>query len=96
MKISEKNSMERTFLSNERNALSEERTILAYIRTELSIVGVIAIILKFYFDDFYWAPHIAISMFIIFGISIAFESIKIRKLKEKRKKYQEKHPHFKL
>jgi len=95
MKTSEKNSVKRTFLSKERNALSEERTILAYIRTELAVVGVIAIILKFYFDEFLWSLPLAIALFIGFGFLIIFESFKIRGLREKRRKLQRKHISFK-
>ena len=96
MKTSEKNSIERTFLSKERNALSEERTVLAYIRTELAIVGVIAIILKFYFDQYSWSLPLAIFLFVIFGILIIFETSKIRNLRKKRRKLQEKNIHLKI
>jgi len=96
MKTSEKNSIERTFLSKERNALSEERTILAYIRTDLAVVGVIALILKFYFTDFKWNIHIAIILFVIFGILIIIETFKIQKLRRKRHKLQKKYIHLKI
>ena len=96
MKTSERNSVERTFLSKERNALSEERTILAYIRTDLAVIGVVALILKFYFGDFLWSIHIAIFIFLIFGILIIFESFKIRKLRKKRHELQEKNVHLKI
>ncbi len=96
MGISEKNSIERTFLSKERNALSEERTVLAYITAELAVVGVIALILKFYFAEFIWSIPIAIILFVIFGILIIFETSKIRSLRKKRHKLQKKHIHFKI
>lgn len=96
MKASVKNSVERTFLSKERNALSEERTILAYIRTDLAIVGVVAIILKFYFAEFLYSIHIAIFLFVVFGTLIIFESFKIRKLRKKRHELQKKYIHLKI
>ena len=96
MKTSEKSSVERTFLSKERNALSEERTVLAYIRTELAIVGVVALVLKFYFDEFSWSLPLAIVLFVIFGILIIFETSKIKKLRNKRRELQEKYIHFKI
>ena len=96
MKTSEKNSVERTFLSKERNVLSEERTILAYIRTDLAVVGVVALILKFYFSGFLWSVHIAIFLFVIFGTLIIFETFKIRKLRKKRHELQKKYIHLKI
>jgi len=96
MKTSEKNSVERTFLSKERNALSEERTVLAYIRTELAVVGVAAIILKFYFDEIQWGVSLAIILFVIFGILIIFETSKIRNLRKKRNELQKKHINLKI
>lgn len=96
MKTSEKSSVERTFLSKERNALSEERTVLAYIRTELAIVGVVTLVLKFYFDEFSWSLPLAIVLFVIFGILIIFETFKIRNLRKKRQELQKKHIHFKI
>ena len=96
MKTSEKNSIERTFLSKERNALSEERTILAYIRTDLAVIGVVALILKFYFDNFRWSIHIAIFIFVIFGSFLIFETFKIHKLRIKRRKLQKRYIHLKI
>ena len=96
MKTKYENSIRRTFLSKERNALSEERTVLAYIRTELAIVGVVAIILKFYFDEFVWGIHIAISLFVVFGILIIFELFQIQNLRKKRHELQKKHLHLKI
>ena len=96
MKTSERSSVERTFLSKEKNALSEERTVLAYIRTELAIVGVVALILKFYLAEFLWSVHIAIILFVIFGILIIFETSKIRRLRKKRREFQKKHIHLKI
>jgi len=96
MGISEKNSIERTFLSKERNALSEERTVLAYITTELAVVGVITLILKFYFAEFMWSIPIATVLFVIFGILIIFETSKIQNLRKKRHKLQKKHIRFKI
>ena len=96
MRTSEKNSVERTFLSKERNALSEERTVLAYIRTELAVVAVIAFILKFYFDDFLWSLPLTIVLFVVFGILIIFETSKIRNLRKDRHKLQKKHTHLKI
>lgn len=94
MKASDKNSIERTFLSKERNALSKERTVLSYIRTELAIVGIIAFILKFYFEEFRWSIYLAIIFFGLFGILILFESFKIRNLRKKRHEFQKKHLHL--
>lgn len=91
MKTSDKNSLKRTFLSRERNALSEERTVLAYIRTELAVAGVIAIILRFYFDQYSWSMPLAIVLFVVFGILIIFETSKIRKLRRNRHMLQKKH-----
>ena len=96
MKTSEKNSVERTFLSKERNALSEERTILAYIITDLAVIGIVALILKFYFAGFIWSIHIAIISFVIFGILIIFESFKIRNLRKKRHELQKKYIDLKI
>ena len=96
MKLSEKNSVERTFLSKERNALSEERTLLAYIRTELAIIGVVALVLKFYFEGFLWSISIAIIFFVVFGILIILETFKLHSLRIKRHKFQKKHIHLKL
>ena len=96
MKTSEKNYIERIFLSKERNALSEERTVLAYTRTELAIVGVVALILKFYFAEFLWSAHIAIILFVIFGNLIIIETSKIRNLRKKRHELQKKHIHLKI
>ena len=96
MKTSDKNSVERTFLSKERNALSEERTVLAYIRTELAIVGVVVLILKFYFAEFQWSINLAFVLFIVFGILIIFETSKIRNLRKKRHEFQKKHIHLKI
>jgi len=96
MKTSEKNSVKRTFLSRERNALSEERTVLAYIRTELAVVGVIAIILKFYFDQYSWSLPLAIVLFVVFGILIIFESSKIKRLRRNRHRLQKKYTHLKV
>ena len=96
MKVPEKNSIERTFLSKERNALSEERTVLAYIRTELAVVAVVALILKFYFAEFIWSVYIAIILFVIFGTMVVFEFSKIQKLKKKRHELQKKYIHLKI
>ncbi len=96
MKTSEKNSIERSFLSKERNALSEDRTILGYIRTELANVGVVALILKFYFAEFLWGTIIAIILFVIFGIMIIIENSKIRNLRKKMYELQKKHIHLKI
>jgi len=90
MKTSEKNSVKRTFLSKERNALSEERTALAYIRTELAVIGVVALILKFYFEDYSWSLPFAIILFVVFGILIIYETFKIKKLRNKRRELQKK------
>ncbi|MFH1802451.1 MAG: DUF202 domain-containing protein [archaeon] len=96
MKESDKGSVERTFLSKERNALSEERTILSYIRTELAFVGVVILILRFYFVEAPWSIPVAFVLMALFGVSLIFETIKIKGLRQKRHKLQEKHAHLKL
>ena len=79
------------FLSRERNALAEERTILAYIRTELALVGVIAIAFRFFLDQFKWSVPVTILLIILGGIVIFLESVKIKKLREKRHKLQKEY-----
>ena len=96
MKVGEKNSIERTFLSKERNALSEERTILSYIRTELAFVGVVILILRFYFQEAVWSIPLAIVLMVFFGILLIFETIKIKMLRRKRHKFQKKYKHLKV
>ena len=91
MKTSDKNSIERTFLSRERNALSEERTLLAYIRTYLAFLGIAYLGLRFYFEYSLWSIPLALSLSLFFGVLVVLETIKIRNLRSLRKKLQKKH-----
>ncbi|MFH1289975.1 MAG: DUF202 domain-containing protein, partial [Nanoarchaeota archaeon] len=84
MKTSDKSSVERTFLSKERNALSEERTVLSYIRTELAFVGIVILILRFYFTEASWSIPLAFILMVLFAIILIAETVKIKKLKRKR------------
>lgn len=83
------------FLSQERSALSEERTVLAYIRTELTFLGVVIVLLKLYFDVYLWASYLALVLFVLVGVIVFFETVKIRKLRRERKGLQEKYVHLK-
>jgi len=81
-------SVERTFLSKERNALSEERTVLAYISTELTFLGVVAVILKLYFENAEWTIYVTAALFVFVGIIVLFEIKKIKKIRKERQKIQ--------
>lgn len=94
MKTSTKQSIERTFLSMERNALSEERTHLAYIRTYLALLGVVFLLMRFYFGGEVWAFPTALAFGLFFGILILVESVKIKKLRLERRRMQKKHRGF--
>jgi len=96
MKKSVVNSIERTFLAKERNALSEERTILSYIRTELAFVGVVILILRFYFQEAAWSVNVAFVLIALFAIILVVETIKIKSLRRKRHRFQKKHVHLKI
>lgn len=89
-------SKARTFLSLERNALSEERTILSYIRTELAFIGVIAILLRFFFAESYTAVVVSMILIGAFILLLLIESVKIHRLRLKRRKLQREHKHLKL
>jgi uncharacterized membrane protein YidH (DUF202 family) len=91
MKTSTKQSVERTFLALERNALSEERTLLAYIRTELAFIGVVILILRFYFEQDVWSIPVALALSIFFGALVLVETVKIKKIRRERRRLQKKH-----
>ena len=92
--IEERSEIERTYLSLERNALSEERTMLAYIRTYLALLGVVYLGLRFYFADSGWSIPLALGISLFFGLLIVMETIKIKRLRVKRRKLQHKHRGF--
>ena len=88
MKTGDLGSVERTFLSKERNALSEERTVLAYINTELTFLGVVAVILKLYFESARWTIFVTAALFVLVGMIVFSEIGKIKKLRKGRQRIQ--------
>ncbi|MBU0977828.1 MAG: DUF202 domain-containing protein [Nanoarchaeota archaeon] len=89
--VGDRASVERTVLSRFRTMLSEERTILAYISAELTFIGVIIVILKFYFEKYPWSIPVALGVIAFFGVIILFEIGIIRNLRLRRRKMQKEH-----
>jgi uncharacterized membrane protein YidH (DUF202 family) len=85
MKSSDIGSVERTFLSKERSAMAEERTVLAYINTELTFLGVVAVILKLYFEKAAWTIYVTAALFVFVGAIVLLEVQRIKKLRKERK-----------